>query len=698
MCIRDSCVSDGFSLAKILENQWGGVYTVSFTGVAAAQSQHDDHLKMKWWLYLLVMLPLVLWVVMMQLGSYRLLVIPLVTVPQVFSCCAACVSLLTSVLNIPEQELGLAWCSMAACCVNYIFFVLSKWQQERIALHDMNIQPPPDNNLAILAAQRSAVAVLTSTACMVLCWCALLFLPNQIQSIAAVMIPIHVISAVFCLCIPTAMLIAFQEFFEGSPLPRACCASEQEGASEEEPLLSKGITASRTCWRAIIDTISEKTWLQILQILIYTALVVYGSRPFWSDSNTYLVQPAVTTDDDFSAAQTYRNILPEFSSGVVQEQFGVTMKPSGAQGVQSQLFYQQICTLITELRQVPGVVLDNIHSVAWDRHTQQCITSYNPANEIQYTNFQQGSTLISFVSSFDSIGHDSYGFVGQARGAIQSAITKIKTYSAAAPEARLYGTIVSEVDARSYSSTWLPRVLTIAFLLMATIVGFGTGSIFAVFTMLWTVWILVVAVVGLAIMLYTDGGLNALNFDCFKSRGGILWSVPILAAMVLLSISLDYDLFMLSRILEIRKTKQFDNLKAISQGAAECAGVIASAGLVLAISFWWLFLLENSFSNQAGFILIVGVLFESQLVRSFVGSSMMSISSAFTFWPADLPDKDQLPEYSDPPPDDGERAKADSKPEAALAPVAAPAPAAIAPKQGPSRLSLIHISEPTRPY
>ena len=81
---------------------------------------------------------------------------------------------------------------------------------------------------------------------------------------------------------------------------------------------------------------------------------------------------------------------------------------------------------------------------------------------------------------------------------------------------------------------------------------------------------------GLGVLVYQDGILDWLS-PSTTAIGGFYWFVPILITSIVCGLALDYDIFLLTRIMEHRK-KGYEIRAAIVKAVCETGGTIASAG------------------------------------------------------------------------------------------------------------------------
>jgi RND superfamily putative drug exporter len=110
------------------------------------------------------------------------------------------------------------------------------------------------------------------------------------------------------------------------------------------------------------------------------------------------------------------------------------------------------------------------------------------------------------------------------------------------------------------------------------------------------------------------------------------WNVPGMAFLVLVAVGADYNLLLISRIREEAVGRGIRS--GVIRTVGSTGGVITSAGLVFAASM--LGLTASSISNvvQVGFIIGVGLLLDTFVVRTITVPAMAVIVGEANWWPA----------------------------------------------------------------
>lgn len=161
-------------------------------------------------------------------------------------------------------------------------------------------------------------------------------------------------------------------------------------------------------------------------------------------------------------------------------------------------------------------------------------------------------------------------------------------------------------------------VLGLAFLLL--LVSFR--SLVVALTAIMLNLLSVAAAYGLLVLVFQHGwGEELLNFE---SSGSITNWVPLFLFVILFGLSMDYHVFVLSRIRE-GHDRGWPTKLAVSRGIRSTAGVITSAALVM-VAVFGLFTTGSLVSmKELGFGLAIAVLIDATIVRAVLLPSVMVV-------------------------------------------------------------------------
>ncbi|MEO3973343.1 MMPL family transporter [Streptomyces sp. CAU 1734] len=130
-------------------------------------------------------------------------------------------------------------------------------------------------------------------------------------------------------------------------------------------------------------------------------------------------------------------------------------------------------------------------------------------------------------------------------------------------------------------------------------------------------------------------GLGGLLFEPVLGFAGLDPGMPLLAFVFLVALGVDYGIFLMHRMRE-EALSGADPATAALTALRTTGGVIASAGLVLAATFAVLMTLPMVPMVELGFLVAVGVLLDTFLVRTYLVTSASLLLGRAVWWPGAL--------------------------------------------------------------
>ncbi len=172
------------------------------------------------------------------------------------------------------------------------------------------------------------------------------------------------------------------------------------------------------------------------------------------------------------------------------------------------------------------------------------------------------------------------------------------------------------------------------------IVGFVLLMTFLV--MAWTFRSLVVAATAIVLNLLSVGaayGVLVLVFQNswaesllgFQSNGGIVSWLPIFLFVVLFGLSMDYHVFVVSRVREA-VLAGVSTREAVKRGITRTAGVVTSAAAVMIGMFAIFGSLSTLDMKQLGVGLATAILIDATIIRAVVLPSAMAMLGRWNWW------------------------------------------------------------------
>ena len=129
-------------------------------------------------------------------------------------------------------------------------------------------------------------------------------------------------------------------------------------------------------------------------------------------------------------------------------------------------------------------------------------------------------------------------------------------------------------------------------------------------------------------------GISALVFDHVLDLPDADPVVPLYGFVFLVALGVDYSIFLMTRVRE--ESQVVGTREGVTRGLAVTGGVITSAGLVLATTFAALAVIPLLFLAQLAFIVALGVLIDTFVVRSLLVPGLVHDLGPRTWWPSPL--------------------------------------------------------------
>ncbi|WP_405097224.1 MMPL family transporter [Oceanobacillus sp. FSL H7-0719] len=222
-------------------------------------------------------------------------------------------------------------------------------------------------------------------------------------------------------------------------------------------------------------------------------------------------------------------------------------------------------------------------------------------NQVRVDGVTDDNKVISYSMTFDE--NPNAQETMDALETIRDDSDEILSSSKLEGELYFAGDTASSVDDRSLNNRDLILIVSLETILIFVMLIFLTKSIRMPVYMMGTILLSFFAALGLGTFL----------IDLFFAIDTMSNRVPVYAFIFLVALGIDYNIMLVSRFLEERK--QHPVKEAVEIAVANTGGVISSAGLILAATFAVLMTQPIQLLFVFGFIVAVGILIDTFLVR-----------------------------------------------------------------------------------
>jgi RND superfamily putative drug exporter len=134
---------------------------------------------------------------------------------------------------------------------------------------------------------------------------------------------------------------------------------------------------------------------------------------------------------------------------------------------------------------------------------------------------------------------------------------------------------------------------------------------------------------GVITWIFADGHLEGL-LD-YRSNGFLDATQPIFMLAVLVGLSMDYEVFLLSRVRE-QWDATGDNTSAVAPGVQKTGRIITSAALLLAVVIGAFSLSGITFMKMIGIGMLVALLVDATIVRALLVPATMRLLGRWNWW------------------------------------------------------------------
>ena len=183
----------------------------------------------------------------------------------------------------------------------------------------------------------------------------------------------------------------------------------------------------------------------------------------------------------------------------------------------------------------------------------------------------------------------------------------------------------------------LPLVLALIATIMLVLLFLLTSSVVLPIKALILNMLSLSAAFGAMVWIFQDGNLGGLGTT---ATGTLVANMPVLLFCVAFGLSMDYEVFLVSRIREFwlasgasgREQTSADNDESVALGLAHTGRVITAAALIMAISFAALIAAQVAIMRLFGVGLTLAILVDATLVRVVLVPAFMHVMGRWNWW------------------------------------------------------------------
>lgn len=211
----------------------------------------------------------------------------------------------------------------------------------------------------------------------------------------------------------------------------------------------------------------------------------------------------------------------------------------------------------------------------------------------------------------------------------QDLINRIRDIDAST-EVLAGGVAADYADSQGAIATTLPWVLLWIALTVLILLFLFTGSILLPIKAVILNFASLIATMGVLTYIFIDGKLTFLVGDFINTKT-LDTSSLVLVAIVAFGLSMDYEVFLLSRIKEEHDAGH-SNIESVALGLQKSARIITAAAFILAVVFAAFIISGVTSIKMMGFGIAFAILLDATLVRAFLVPALMRLLGDWNWW------------------------------------------------------------------
>ncbi|KOU67251.1 transporter [Streptomyces sp. MMG1533] len=196
-------------------------------------------------------------------------------------------------------------------------------------------------------------------------------------------------------------------------------------------------------------------------------------------------------------------------------------------------------------------------------------------------------------------------------------------------DTKVTGTAAVLVDSKGAIAEQLPLAGVFIVIVTLLLVFLLTGSVLIPIQAVVLNALSLTAMFGAVVWVFQDGHLSGLLG--FTSPGSIETTLPVLMFCVAFGLSMDYGVFLLSRIKE-EYDETGDHDQAVRHGLQRTGGLITAAAVILAVVMVAIGTSRVTNTKMLGLGIALAVLMDAMIVRSLLVPAVMRLTGRATWW------------------------------------------------------------------
>jgi uncharacterized membrane protein YdfJ with MMPL/SSD domain len=563
----------------------------------------------------------------------------------------------TLVLDVMSATLSLMMSLVIALTIDYGLFLMTRF---RDALVDgESVEDALTTSLA-----SAGHTILVSGVTLTIAFIGLLIVPLDTLGALGVGCGTAVMAVLVSnLTFVPALLLTFSTFFGNVARPaagkvdRVSLLSDDANASGSDPTINSGAIPKRrsrirccVTWRGFSEWIVRPPIAAVTVLLVCAVTAPFG-YPALTYSTSQSVEMALPRGADVTEA--FLTMSKEFGFGYLNAYtLLVAVPPTSNMTVLSDAYYDAsraaVSALVAALPNTTLAMFNGVSTAGGQKievlYTTSCLDPMSIIYDLTYCvalryQFEQdvnanrtASLFTVSINSFDpnaELGRDWY-----------------QTFLSVIPEVErntsltlaLTGGPAPGWDSVQMAYDDFPLMVGIVSGTILLVVGIALKSVLIPLRSLLAVALTLAFCYGSASLVYEWGVLDWMGFMGLHTMSpndrALLWMPPLVSFGIIVGLCLDYDLFLLIRVADFRKSGGgMANRDAVVLGLSTTGPIITAAGVIMAVAFCGLLFSATMAMNQLAFFMVSAVLYDTFVVRTLLVPALMSLMGDSVWWP-----------------------------------------------------------------
>ena len=575
----------------------------------------------------LCVLPLTTLIFIWLVRELRLLLLPpLVLLCSLAVSAACCVPLAKWTPLSPDVPPAMV-SIMLAFSLDYSLFMLSRYMENKSKGFD------PEDNAEILVT-RTGHTIFVSGILIAIAFFAAFFLPEQNLHSAGQVLGVTVVCCMLVnIWLTPSLLLLFGDHLSNDGLGLTSVSGLS--GSERDALLGEEVFVKHKSWLRLMRVIERWPRGAVCAVFLLFMPLTWQIPKLHGTADIYASLPR-----NMPSVLAMRQLTDSFPAGQFDPYF-VILSASTRSTLLSEEGYNamlQLCTMLHQTGSVdsilgPVYLLDQ--SVDWEtaqrwQSPQPSLELHKAYRTVMQSHVNGSSALLEVFTDFLPRGSKGANWVRAVRDGLDLWQKEHPDFTAS-----LAGGATLMVDSQDAVMQAVPTYLTVSILLISGVVFAVFRSLLLPLRLAFALLFTLAATFGLAVVFYQTPLFHGL-FPWLANYDGICFEIVPMAICIAVALGLDYDIFLVSRIIEFRK-EGFNDHSSIILGVSSTGGIISGAGAIMALAFSGLFFSEKLLHQQFALLLVTSVLLDTFVVRTILVPAMMLSAGDYNWWPRKMP-------------------------------------------------------------